>query len=57
MNYETRSYTIAGAFDAIMDLLSHFPGILQIEEELDNLLADLPIDRKYIINAMGFEVP
>ncbi len=57
MNYEIRSYTIAGAFDAIMDLLSHFPGILQIEEELDNLLADLPIDRKYIINAMGFEVP
>ena len=57
MNYETRSFTIAGAFDAIMDLLSNFPEILQIEEELDNLLAELPIDRKYIINAMGFEVP
>jgi abortive infection bacteriophage resistance protein len=57
VNYKTRSFTIAGAFDAIMDLLSNFPEILQIEEELDNLLAELPIDRKYIINAMGFEVP
>ncbi len=40
-----------------MDLMSHFPEILQIEEELDNLLSELPIDRKYIINAMGFAVP
>ncbi len=57
VNYETRSYTIAAAFDAIMDLMSHFPEILEIEEELDNLLSELPIDRKFIINAMGFAVP
>lgn len=56
-NFEIRSYSIAGAFVASIELLRNFPEIIQIHEELDNLFAEVPIDRDFLLKNMGFEVP
>jgi abortive infection bacteriophage resistance protein len=54
--YTVRDFSIAGAIQALLILLSHFPEILEVPETLDNLLSELPLDRNWVLSTMGFEV-
>jgi hypothetical protein len=55
--YGVRDYSIAGAIQGLLILLSQFPEILEVPETLDNLLSELPLERKWVLSTMGFEVP
>ena len=54
--YTVRDFSIAGAIQGLLILLSQFPEILEVPETLDNLLAELPFDRNWVLSTMGFEV-
>jgi hypothetical protein len=53
--YTVRDFSIAGAVQALLILLNQFPEILEVPETLDNLLAELPLDRNWVLTTMGFE--
>lgn len=53
--YTVRDFSIAGAAQALLILLSQFPEILEVPETLDNLLSELPLDRNWVLSTMGFE--
>lgn len=55
--FAVRDFSIGGALFAAEHLLSQFPEFINLAEEIDNLLSELPVEKKYVMNCMGFEVP